>query len=103
MGEIIKKFYKNKYNINIVMCCASCRHHMVKGEDNVRMCKKYHMANESDYLCTSGWEMDPSLDNAGKGGGKVKRGEYLRYVLNKGILNAEEWEKEHGSKYLSKR
>lgn len=102
MEAIEKQFTKNKYNISIVMCCASCRHHMIKGDNDMRMCRKLHMEHAYDYLCDA-WEMSENLECAGKGGGRVKKGSYLRYVLFNSVQNAEEWEREHGSKYLSKR
>ena len=74
-----KTFTKNKYGITVVKCCASCRNK--KCDNNVRQCTKGEGRVPSDYLCAD-WEMDEGLENAGKGGGKVKRAGYIRYATD---------------------
>ena len=71
-----KVFAKNRYGISIVKCCASCR--FKKCDSRTRLCTNGEGSVPSDYLCRN-WEMAYGLDNAGKGGGKVKRAAYLQY------------------------
>lgn len=75
-----KAFYRNGYGVNIVMCCASCAH-KVFDKGGLRVCTKGEGTVRTSYLC-SDWVLSPKLDNAGKGGGKVKKKDYLKFVLN---------------------
>lgn len=103
-----KAFYRNGYGIPIVMCCASCAH-KVFDKGGLRVCTKGEGTVRTSYLC-SDWAVSPKLDNAGKGGGKVKKKDYLLFVSNYprpsdgGIITLseirEEYEKRHGSRFL---
>ena len=103
MGEISKQFVRNEYGVCIVKCCASCAHHVSDGRDKVRICRKEHRDHWMDYLCKDGWVMAKGLENAGKGGGRVKKREYIKFILENGPLRADEFEKKFGSKYLVKK
>ncbi len=103
MEACSKQFVKNKYGISIVKCCASCKHHDSKGEDKVRYCKKGYGKHYLDYYCGRDWEMNPSLNNAGSGGGKVKKPEYIRYITSNPNRTASDFERLYGSRYLTKR
>lgn len=98
-----KEFTTNKYGIPIVKCCASCKHHSYNGDDRKRLCLQTGKTHHSSYLCGSGWRLAENLENAGRGGGKVKKRAYLQYVLTEGKSKAADWEREHGSMYLTKR
>lgn len=103
MGDIAKQFVKNDYGVTIVKCCASCLHHVSDGRDKIRICRKEHRGHWMDYLCKNGWEMDKGLENAGKGNGRVKKREYIQYILENGLHHADDFEKQFGSKYLTKK
>lgn len=98
-----KEFAKNQYSIPIVKCCASCAKHDQCGDEDLRICKPTGRKHRYDYLCGSSWVMSENLSNAGKGGGKVKKSAYLKFVIEHGKSMAEDWEREHGSRYLEKR
>lgn len=73
-------FYFNKHGIRIKECCASCMHKRI--DRGLRLCVKGEGAVPPSYLCPL-WEMDESLDNAGCGGGGIKRRAYLTFALGK--------------------
>jgi hypothetical protein len=75
----MKEKYKNGHGIVIKQCCASCIH---CGFDKVfRICMKGHgHVAPYDPMCDE-WEIKPGLLRAGRGDGKVKNPEYLRYLL----------------------
>ena len=112
--EVVKKeFTKNRYCIDIVKCCASCVHRLPSKRDGVRLCAKGHGEHYLDYLCDDDWEMNPDLDNAGKGGGRVKRKAFLLMMADAysgGLISTEqhrmlveEWRRKYGSEYLAKK
>lgn len=77
--EVKKKFAKNKYGIKICMCCASCKHKVL--DKSLRICNNGEGQVPSFYLCPL-WEMQDVFDNVGKGNGKVKKKEYLKFALD---------------------
>ena len=111
MEAFKKEFVKNKNGIDIVKCCASCRHHDSDGREKVRICKKGHGERALDYLCPKDYDMNPSLDNAGMGSGKIKKPHYLHYIVEnigrlvvggQNTLNVvrEKYRKTYGSEYM---
>lgn len=67
---------KNKYGIRILKGCQSCK---FNGKDT-----HPHECNaRKDKTPCDKWELRRGLDNAGKGNGKVKRAEYLQFVLDR--------------------
>ena len=85
--ELKKSFFPNKYGVKICMCCASCKHKQL--DKSLRICKKGEGQVPPSYLCPD-WEMKEDFDNAGKGGGDIKRRDYLEYALER--LSADEYE-----------
>ena len=79
------KTVENKYGVSIKVCCASC---VFKALDNggLRICTNGRGHVKSTDSC-DGWMIKRGLENAGKGGGKVNKGDYLRF-------NAEEKQRE---------
>ena len=71
-----KTFFINKYGIAIVKCCASCRH-----KKNLK-CYRFFDAQQLQSTPCKEWALNPNLDNAGKGNGKVKKIDYLRFALS---------------------
>lgn len=78
---------RNRYGIEICRCCASCKHRKVTNEG--RMCRKTEDGVESWHLC-SRWDMHENLQNAGEGGGKVKKLQYLNYFRQTWLQQREE-------------
>lgn len=75
-----KQFFKNRFSVNIVKCCASCIHNAGVVNEMQRVCDAGEGRVRLSDLCGM-WVMKPYLDNAGKGGGKVKKRHYLYYAL----------------------
>ena len=96
---------KNRLGITIVKCCASCSKKVLTGNEK-RDCSLGEKNVSATYLCPN-WEMSPKLENAGKGGGGVKRKEWFLFLKERGQNRpikeiTEEYEDIHGSKYLTK-
>lgn len=87
----------------IVKCCASCKFRESKGDEKYRYCKLGKGKHVLSYLCGSSWEMDERLDNAGKGGGRVKKKAYIDFTVKYGFGLADVFEREYGSRYLTKK
>ena len=92
MENIEKKTVKNKFGITIVCCCASCQHNVGMVNEYKRRCNIEKEPVFTNYYCPK-WEMKRSsapkpkpgevdLDMAGKGGGLVKRKDYLMFALD---------------------
>ena len=99
----LKEFHVNQHGISIVKCCASCKHHEFGGTDSKRACLKRGGKHAPDYLCGSDWEMIDKLDNAGRGGGRVKKKSYIEHTLREGVGHRFEFEILHGSVYLDEK
>ena len=101
---------KNKYNIDIVMCCASCKRNMGAKTENTRVCEISKLPVKPSHFCSS-WRMREALDNAGKGGGTIKKKHYLEWLKdyqNPAALTLcledriTEYERQYGSRYVVK-
>ena len=71
---------KNRNRIEIKECCASCQHKEIL-PDGTRICKLMEMIMESGFRCKH-WGLDEHLQHAGEGWGRVKKKEYLAFVLS---------------------
>ena len=71
------KTVQNEYGISIKVCCASC---VFKALDSggLRICTNGRGHVKRTDSC-DGWMMKKSFEKAGIGGGKVKKGDYLRF------------------------
>ena len=74
----MKKF-RNKFGIEINICCASCQY---RGFDKQgkRICSLTEQQVDSRAVCED-WHLRQGLENAGAGGGTVKSAEHLREVF----------------------
>ena len=109
---------KNRFGIEVLPCCASCGRRLINIEG--RQCSlNGNPVAASD--CCDHWEMEKGLQNAGRGGGKVKKCHYLvfymerwleqRHAYESGEISAaelrsdedirKEYEEEHGSIYIN--
>ena len=79
--------FRNQYGIPVIKMCASCE---FKDEDNVhRYCTNGRGIVRKDDICPE-WCVSHKLDVVGKGGGGVKKREYLYHVFR---VNEEEEKK----------
>lgn len=78
--ETPKIFTKNNFGIGICECCASCKHRQL--DNRTRICLAGEGAVPSNYVCGQ-WEMSDSYVNVGKGGGRIKKREYLLYAVDR--------------------
>lgn len=128
MGEIIKMFAQNRAGVVLVRCCASCKYHNPDVvHEGVCFCKKTGERRRIDDLC-SDHEIDDRPHMLGGVSllnlrpvptGRIKNPKYIRYIQSKiadrncnDMTQAEfctmmedlrlTWEKENGSRYLSK-
>ena len=117
--SLIKKHQviRNLHGVEIKKCCASCRFKDLTRLMTARFCTEHHKSVKPNGCCKQ-WAMSEQMESAGRGCGKVKRKEYLRYVLavreeealaSQRGLNPlhktidqirKEFEKNHGSIYL---
>lgn len=87
MGEaFVKEMVKNDHGVRIVKCCASCANcaeDCAKMRANVRMCMAGHGEHDKSYLC-SDWKMKKFYqDFELKPFGRIKKPEYLKWLLAK--------------------
>ena len=76
-----RQFAINKCGIPIGKCCASCINKCLSSTSQ-RTCALRGKLEEvaQDHVCNH-WQMNPSLDNAGDSQGKVKKKDYLMFVM----------------------
>lgn len=72
--------YRNSHGIEIEMCCASCRFKDLTRLMTARFCTEHQKGVKPDDCCKQ-WVMSEQMEAAGRGGGKVKRKAYLKFVL----------------------
>ena len=76
-----KEFKANGYGIAIPKRCATCAH---KGQTRL-MTKRQCLAHEKEVkpkgVCSL-WKMSDQMKAAGRGGGRIKRIEYLKYLAS---------------------
>lgn len=111
MAKPTKVTSPNRYGIQVVHCCASCVHHAADTEDT-RICTKGYGTVRPSFLCQEHYEMEDRYDNAGKGGGFIKKKHYLRFVYKyehpagtkkTAMQIREEYKKKFGSPYIDGR
>ena len=71
---------KNSHGIEVRECCASCRHKDLTRLISSRFCLQHHKSVKPKGHCKE-WAMSEQLEAAGSGRGKVKRKDYLMFVL----------------------
>ena len=79
MNEIRITSVRNAHGAKVKRCCASCQHKCVDGEGK-RICAQMMLKVEQKFKCKQ-WQMSDGLKNAGKSEGKIKRKEYLAFLL----------------------
>lgn len=81
MTKKTKNFATNRCGIGIRKCCASCIHKCLSST-SARTCALHGKKKEVDQLhVCDHWQLEPSLDNAGDSQGRVKKKDYLMFVM----------------------
>ena len=70
---------RNSHYINVRRMCASCHRRTVDDEGD-RICEPTQKMVEQKSKCRY-WQMSAAMMNAGKGLGRIKRREYLMFVI----------------------
>ena len=112
------KYVLNQQGLRVRKCCASCMHKTETTSDKYRECLKHGIIVSPGDVCND-WMMSKPLRMAMKSEGRIKRIDYLMFVLNvrqseweahdQGLdvtpVSAEqlrtEFEQEHGSIYIN--
>ena len=109
---------RNQFDIEIQKLCGSCAKRTILQMG--RVCSLTGETVECGGLC-EGWVLSPKLQNAGRGGGRVKSLKYLNYYRERWLKQQEDlvakqitadafasaedirkdYEHEHGSIYLN--
>ena len=71
---------RNSHGIEVKECCASCRYKDLTRLMTSRYCAQHHKGVKPKGCCKQ-WAISEQLEAAGRGGGKVKRKAYLKFVL----------------------
>ena len=71
-------YERNRFGVRVKKCCASCQHKCID-LDGTRVCALMTLIVTPDFRCPK-WEILEGLLQAGKGGGKVKNRQYLKFV-----------------------
>ena len=126
--ELNKEFVRNWAGLVIVRCCASCKYHMSDPQrERICQCSLHHKRRRIDDVCgdhaiTDVVPLGVSVSLASlrpKPSGKIKKPEYIRFMqaqLSKIDCNSmtqvefgdfvenlkRTFEREHGTRYLSK-
>lgn len=67
------KTFRNKFGIEINICCASCQFKGFHKKTGQRICLITEQPVDSKDICDE-WHLSQGLENAGVGGGTVKNG-----------------------------
>ncbi len=71
-------YARNRYGIKVKKCCGSCQHKCIN-LDGTRLCVLMDLIVPADFRCPK-WDIHEGLIHVGKGGGKVKSHQYLKFV-----------------------
>ena len=71
---------RNSYGATIVKCCASCEYK--RFNNKYRLCLLGEGSVPPSYVCKK-WRMSPDYSKVGKGDGRIKKREYLLYVIDR--------------------
>ena len=77
--------YRNRWGIEVRICCASCQYKDYDRKTGERLCTLTQQQVESQELCDE-WHLSQGLAMAGVGGGEVKSLKYLREKFNECII-----------------
>ncbi|MCR4816647.1 MAG: hypothetical protein K5842_05640 [Bacteroidales bacterium] len=73
-------YSENEFGMSVKRCCASCAHKELTGRLKDRECKEHDCLVRPRNVCLD-WVMDKPSQRAGATEGRVKKREYLMYLL----------------------
>lgn len=71
---------KNAFDVVVNKCCASCAFKDLTRAVTLRRCMKHGKGVRADEVCAD-WTISEQLQMAGRSQGRVKRKEYLMYLV----------------------
>ena len=71
---------KNKYGIEVKMCCASCTYKQLNRTVSQRVCAKHNKEVRACDVCPQ-WKMNKTLQALGREWGKVKDKETKNVII----------------------
>ena len=74
------KTFRNKFGIEINICCASCQFKDYHNKLGERVCSLTGAQVDGRAVCED-WHLRQGLENAGAGGGTVKSYQHLKEVF----------------------
>ena len=74
------KTFRNKFGIEINICCASCQFKEFHKKTGKRICLVTEQPVDCKDICED-WHLSQGLENAGVGGGTIKSYEHLKEVF----------------------
>lgn len=78
--KIIVFHTRNSHGIRMARCCMSCAYREETELKTQRTCALDKVEHHRYHMCRD-WEMNGSMQGVGTSGGRIKRREYLMYVL----------------------
>ena len=79
--KILPVYSENGNGMKVKMCCASCANKALTGKLRYRKCLKHQCKTKAHNVCCD-WKMNKPSQQAGTpGDGRVKRREYLMFLL----------------------
>lgn len=96
-----RKTVKNDYGVDIVVCCASCMSKGFKNEKERKCLRRHGAVTYPSEFCDD-WRMAENLQRAGRGGGRVRKRAWLKYVEEHGKSDQtiKDFERKNGSRFL---
>jgi len=88
--------YRNRWGIEVRICCASCQYKDYDKKTGVRLCTLTQRQVESQELCEE-WHLSQGLAMAGAGGGEVMSFEHLREKFYECIVSNKEKENDENN------
>ena len=97
LSEVQPKYVLNQRGLRVRKCCASCMHKSETNSDKYRGCLKHDITVSPRDVCND-WMMSRSLRMAMKSEDRIKRFDYLMFVLS---VRQSEWEAEDQGQEVS--
>ena len=79
--KIVVFHTRNKHGIRMARCCMSCAYREETELMTERVCALDKVKHRRYHMCRD-WEMNRTMQAVGTSGGRIKRREYLMYVLS---------------------
>lgn len=87
---------RNKHGIRMARCCMTCAYKVITEQNKLRFCMLDQLTHRRCHMCHD-WQMNAQMQGAGTSGGRIKRREYLMFVL---AIRCEEQEEADAGKEI---